>query len=165
MGVCRTHPVFGEFVMQGCHLRRFVPGARSRPRVGGFTLIELLVVMAIIAILAALLLPAVQAAREAARRSQCLNNIRQINLAAQNYLSSNRSYPSGWIMGSSLDGSINAPGFVTSPLGQGNGQNAPANAGSVQTVWTTPSGDAKIRMSDQSLIEVNNINWAISCDW
>jgi prepilin-type N-terminal cleavage/methylation domain-containing protein/prepilin-type processing-associated H-X9-DG protein len=58
-----------------------------------FTLIELLVVIAIIAVLIALLLPAVQAAREAARRAQCVNNLKQLGLAAQNYASSNNVFP------------------------------------------------------------------------
>ena len=61
----------------------------------GFTLVELLVVIAIIGILVALLLPAIQAAREAARRTQCINQIRQITLALENHHDSKGGFPPG----------------------------------------------------------------------
>ena len=69
---------------------RFAPASRR-----GFTLIELLVVIAIIAVLIALLLPAVQSAREAARRIQCVNNLKQMGLGLHNYLSVNNVLPKG----------------------------------------------------------------------
>src|SRR5215213_9263319 len=63
----------------------------------GFTLVELLVVIAIIGILVALWLPAVQAAREAARRTQCTNHIKQMMLAMHNLESAKKAFPSGGI--------------------------------------------------------------------
>ncbi|MDR3619548.1 MAG: DUF1559 domain-containing protein [Paludisphaera borealis] len=76
-----------------------------RPPRRGFTLIELLVVIAIIAVLIALLLPAVQSAREAARRIQCVNNMKQIGLGVHNYVSAHGVLPIGQV--------VNGPGMAS----------------------------------------------------
>ncbi len=94
------------------HLERTLRPLRSR---AGMTLIELLVVIAIIAILMALLIPAVQMARESARRTECRNHLKQIGLALENYHATNRIYPPA---------SIREPAFLN------NGRDEP------RSVWT-----------------------------
>ncbi len=84
-------------------------GARARQ---AFTLVELLVVIAIIGVLIALLLPAVQAAREAARRSSCANNLKQLGLALQNYHDARKIFPPGALWNS---GSANMPQTTLGP--------------------------------------------------
>jgi prepilin-type N-terminal cleavage/methylation domain-containing protein/prepilin-type processing-associated H-X9-DG protein len=109
----------------------------------GFTLIELLVVIAIIGVLIALLLPAVQSAREAARRSQCVNNLKQIALAMHNYASANND--------------VLPPHLVDDPWIPSQQQDILLNQ--------TQSRHARLLPYLEQLVVYNSINWDIPSRW
>ena len=94
-----------------------LPGPRTRTATG-FTLVELLVVIAIIGVLIALLLPAVQAAREAARKIQCAGNFQQVAIAVQNYQSAKQVFPTGMFGWTEKGRGCSNPSLADDPLGQ-----------------------------------------------
>jgi prepilin-type N-terminal cleavage/methylation domain-containing protein/prepilin-type processing-associated H-X9-DG protein len=119
-------------------------GFQAMRRRRGFTLIELLVVIAIIAVLIALLLPAVQAAREAARRIQCVNNIKQLGLAMHSYHAAAGSFPPGCVSTTGYPGS--AP---------------PDNLSS----WTSWSPQAMLLPYLEQTPLYNSANFSWACCW
>jgi len=138
----------------------------NRPRSSGFTLIELLVSISVLGILVALLLPAVQMARESARRTVCKNQLRQMGIALHNYHDTHLSFPSGsYVMGPSFPtqsgwgwGAMILPYIDQGPLyqqldfklGTAVGSNLPIIGRSLP-IWRCPTDTGPTRLTIQSL--------------
>jgi prepilin-type N-terminal cleavage/methylation domain-containing protein/prepilin-type processing-associated H-X9-DG protein len=116
-----------------------------------FTLIELLVVIAIIAVLIALLLPAVQAAREAARRSQCLNNLKQFGLAMHNYHGTHDTFPPGYISNFNAAGDDTGPGWGWGTMLLGQLEQMPLYNAVNFSLLTTDPASQTVRQSSLSV--------------
>ena len=135
--------------------------AEPRP---AFTLVELLVVIAIIGILVALLLPAIQAAREAARRSQCQNNLKQIGLAMNNYESARKCLPPGCFLGEGSAWSA----FILPYLEEGVAFNyltiGETDAGNYQWANSGPYADAtKLDQYHRNIVVVETVMSVYRC--
>jgi prepilin-type N-terminal cleavage/methylation domain-containing protein len=154
---------------------------RTRSRQDGFTLVELLVVIAIIGILVALLLPAVQSAREAARRMQCQNNMKQLGLALHNYHDTNNSFPPCMNFDITVSDISNTPNYranwVISILPFAEQQNlynafdhtkyisdpVNRNARGTELAFMKCPSDSKTKIKFSGTISGENDNWARGC--
>jgi len=118
----------------------------------GFTLVELLVVIAIIGVLIALLLPAVQAAREAARRSQCQNNLKQLGLALQMYHDTRKAFPTGAVSGEGSMWTYYILPFIEAVSAQARMKVGENSGGNFQWAYSGPYTQAQIQSPEYANI-------------